>query len=195
MAVTWTSKLNRYVHKEGLELRKMTLGMEIILHNIPKLVLMVSVAALLGILLHTVITWFAFACIRRYASGLHASNGITCTLMTLLMFVAAPFALQVTYVDISVAVLLLMFALIGFALYLYAPADTAARPILGEKKRARLKKKTVTSSIIVLALTLVFLDEAFYGHVVLGASYVVLTVLPLAYRILGRSMNNYEQYE
>ena len=186
LAVAWTSSLNRYVQKEGIDLQKMTLGLEIILHNIPKLVLMTATAAFWGILPQTMITWLSFACIRRYSSGLHASNGITCTFMTLLMFVAAPIALQNLY--IGATTLTAIFAIIGLALYKYAPADTASRPILGSKKRARLKKKAVVTSTIVLALSLLFVDSIYYVNIVTGAIYTVIVALPLTYQILGRSM-------
>jgi accessory gene regulator B len=104
-----------------------------------------------------------------------------------------PYALQGIY--INTAAFILIFAVIGIGLYKYAPADTAARPILGKKKRARLKKKAVAASIVVLVLALVFLNEVYYGLVAAGAVYAIIAILPLVYKILGRSINNYEQYE
>jgi len=193
LAVNWTNRLNRYVRKDGLELKKMTLGMEIILHNIPKLILMLAVSAFLGLLVYSLITWAAFVCIRRYASGLHASNGIVCTFTTLLMFVAVPYAMRFVY--IGVVGLLFVSALVGIGLYRYAPADTEARPIIGKKKRARLKRNALVANVVVLALTLVFLGGEFYGHVAAGIFFAVLVLLPVMYSVLGRSMNNYEKFE
>ena len=185
--------INRYVQKDGIELQKMTLGLEIILHNIPKIILMMTVAIFLGILLQTAITWLTFASIRRYASGLHAQNSTTCTVASLLMFVAAPYVMQGVY--LSVGKFILIFAVVVYGLYRYAPADTAACPILGAKRRAKLKKRAVLSGIAVMVLAIIIFDDVFYVLVATGAVYAVIAVLPTTYKILKRSMNNYEKYE
>ena len=181
------------MQKEGIELQKMTLGLEILLHNIPKLVLMVAVSAILGILTQTIITWFSFVCIRRYASGLHATNSITCSVTTLLMFVLTPYILYGFHINMWI--LVVIFAVIGFGLFKYAPADTAARPILGKRKREKLKKKAVIASGILLVLALLLNNEAFYTLIAAGAVYALILVLPFTYKILGRSTNNYEKFE
>lgn len=80
----------------------------------------------------------------------------------------------------------------------YVP-DTAARPILGKKKRAKLKKKAAIASGFVLSLALILRftlnDQIFYSLVALGAMYAVVSVLPVTYMLLGRSMNNFEKFE
>ena len=193
IAVKCVGSLNRRVKKEGTDIQKMVLGVEILLHNIPKLILTVLIAALLGILPLTLITWLSFACIRRYASGLHASNNIACTITTLLMFVAIPYIVQGTHINILV--LFTVFGLVGIGLYNYAPADTKARPILGKAKRARLRKKSVIACACLLAFALVLRNQAFYVLFSIGAVYALVAVLPATYTILGRSKKNYEQYE
>lgn len=193
LAESWASSLNRYAKKEGIELQKMILGMEILLHNIPKLILMIFLAHFAGILSQTIAAWLPFAFIRRYAAGLHAKNSITCTIATLLMFVAVPLALQDVY--ISQAIFLAVFAVLGIGLYKYAPADTAARPIIGKAKRARLKRQSAIACATLPILTLMLRLEAFYVYVAIGAVFAVLCVLPLTYKLLGRSVNNYEQHE
>lgn len=195
LAVSWTSKLNQYTQKEGVELQKMTLGMEIFLHNIPRLVLLAVVAVLLGVLPQFAAILLPFSWIRKYACGLHARNGLNCTVVSLLLFVAVPFVLHALDIQMNAGTLVLVFVLISICLFKYAPADTAARPILGEKKRARLKRNSVIASIVLLILALLLLNETFYGHVALGVIYATVSVLPITYKILGRSMKNYEQHE
>jgi accessory gene regulator B len=193
LAVSWTNKLNRYAQKKDTDLLKMTLGIEILLHNIPKLILMVLSAVLAGVLLHTLLTWLSFACVRRYACGIHAGNSINCTFITLLLFVAGPYILKDVYIGTGAFVIIFAFVVLG--LYKYAPADTAARPIFGKKRRASLKKKAVISGIVAAVLTLVFLQESFYVFVAAGAVYATVLILPLTYVLLKRSMNNYEKYD
>jgi len=193
LSVSWATQLNRYVNREGVDFQKMVLGLEIMLHNVPKMVLMVVMAFALGILPQTLAVWFPFVLLRRYASGLHASGSIRCTIVSLLMFVAIPYVLWGLYIDEA----FLSIALMGtaFMMYKYAPADTAERPIIGKLKRVRLKKKAVVACCFLLALTLLFLREEFYVLIVTGAFFVVVTIMPLTYRVLRRSMNNYEKFE
>jgi len=192
-STAWINNLNRYANKEGIELQKMILGMEILLHNMPKLILMIAISLYFGILPQTLATWFSFIIIRKNAGGLHAGKSLTCTLITLLMFVAAPYAL--INIQINTAVFLLIFAVTGLGLYRYSPSDTAARPLLGKKKRARLKKRAVAASVFIMALGLLLRNEMLYGLLAVGALYALVAVLPLSYKILGQSMNNYESYE
>ena len=193
IARTCANGLNQYVHKEGKDLQKMVLGIEVLLHNVPKMILMFLVALMLGILHLVVLTWIPFACIRRYAGGLHASNSISCTVMTLLMFVAVPYFLQ--EVSISAIGVILLFGVICLGLWKWAPADTKAKPIVGAGKRKRLKKQAVISCMAVLAAVLLFGREEFYVFVLIGAAYALIAVLPLSYKILRRSERNYEKYE
>ena len=137
IARTWANGLNQYVNKEGKDLQKMVLGFEVLLHNIPKIIVMILAAHLLGVLHLTVLTWLPFACIRRYAGGLHASNSTSCTITMLLMFVAMPYFLQ--GVGISAIGMTLLYGIVCLGLWKWAPADTKAKPIIGEEKRRRLK--------------------------------------------------------
>ena len=174
-------------------MQKMILGMEILLHTIPKVALMLVAAAFLGVLPLTLAAWLPFACIRRYASGLHAKNSINCAVACMILFVAVPYLLQSVNIDIVTHVL--AFVVTGIILYKYAPADTESRPIIGKKKRARLKKEAVIANFVLLMLSVFFIDASLYLMVSLGVVSAAIHTLPLLYKLLGRRTNNYEQYE
>ena len=193
IARSWANGLNQYVNKEGKDLQKMILGIEVLLHNVPKMIIMVLVAYILGILTLTVLTWIPFAFIRRYAGGLHASNSISCTIVTMLMFVAVPYFLQ--GVGISAISMIVLFGIICLGLWKWSPADTKAKPIIGAKKRNRLKRQAVIACMAMPALALLIGNEAFYVFVLVGAVYALIVVLPITYKILRRSERNYEKYE
>jgi accessory gene regulator B len=183
---------NLSVKKENTDYLKMVYGLESIFHNVPKLILMIIFSALLGILPQTFITLLPFALIRRYAAGVHAKNSISCALMSLIMFVAVPFLAKGIYVN--AAIMFLSLAFVAFIMYRYAPADTEARPILGNMKRKKLKRKAIIACAFLPVLALI-LHETFYVLIVTGAIYAAIAVLPVTYNFLGRSINNYEQYE
>ena len=51
---------NRCTNKEGLEFTKMEIGIEVILINVPKLVIMYFIAIILGVVLQTLIIHGAY---------------------------------------------------------------------------------------------------------------------------------------
>lgn len=193
IAVGLTEKLNKHVNKEGIELQKMVLGMEILLINIPKIIFILILSTFLRLTLHTFIILFSFAFIRRYASGLHASNNINCTFVSFFMFIVIPYLLQ--DVIINEIILIFIFTFTCFGLYKYAPSDTAAKPILGKSNRDMLKRKAITANIFILFLALLIHESKFFILFSTGVIYGVICILPLTYKILKRSMNNYEKYE
>ncbi|MCL2189138.1 MAG: accessory gene regulator B family protein [Defluviitaleaceae bacterium] len=193
LAVSWTIALNRYANRDGLELKKMILGMEMLLHNVPKLILMVVTAYIVGILPLTLATWLSFAVIRRYASGLHANNSIVCSVMTIIMFVFLPLALQ--NVIISHVTLVVAFATFGVSLCLYAPADTLARPIVNKMRRIILKRKSIIACFSLFITTLIFHMDKLSVAILIGVACAISLTLPISYKALKRSMNNYEKYE
>jgi len=192
-AMNLTGRLNRYAGKSGLELRKLELGMEIALINVSKLAVVYLLALLLGVVVQTFIVSLAFAATKRYSFGLHALNSTVCTLVSCLMLVVVPWALQ--GVGISNIAVMVMFVPIVVCLYLYAPADTNARPLVGPKNRARLKKKAVAIGVVLMLVALVVPSGDVKLLIVLGVVLQCVAIMPLSYKILRRRGRNYEQFE
>jgi len=192
-ALVLATRLNKYTHKEGLEFEKLVLGMEIFLINVSKMIVVYLLAVLLGIVPITLIVQGAYVVIKRYSFGLHALNTSVCTLGSCIMFVGLPWLLQ--GVAINVYMVVMAFVPFIICLYLYAPADTEARPLVGRKHRVRLKKRAVVSGIVLMIVAMIVPSEAVKFLIVLGASYQVISILPITYKILRRSKNNYEVYE
>jgi len=186
-------KLNTYTNKDGLELQKMKLGIEIFLINVSKLIIIYLLSALLDIVQSTLFVHSAFILVKRYSFGLHALNSTVCTLVSVCMFVFIPFILSGVGIGNHI-VLPIHFAILFF-LYLYAPADTKARPIVGLKNRRLLKKKAFGCGVAVMLATLLIPSEPIKLLLTLGAIYQCMSILPITYKILKRSEKNYEHYE
>ena len=193
MAQHLVDSINVYARKEGLELQKMVLGMEILLLNISKLIIIYVLAYWCGILDKTFIIHASFALVKRYSFGLHALNSTVCTLVSCCLFVVIP--LLISDVGIHNKIVIAIFPFIIFALYRYAPADTKARPLIGTMLRKSLKKKAVVCGVVVMAIALLIPNESIKLLLVLGAVYQSIFILPLTYKILKRSERNYEEYE
>ena len=193
MALSLTAKLNRYTGKEGLELKKMTYGMEVLIINISKIIILYLLAWALGIVVQTLIIHAAYGVIRRYSYGLHALNSTVCTVVSCCMFVFIPwlmYGMEVGNIAVACA-----FAAIIFCLWRYAPADTEARPLVGPKMRARVKKKAVACGIGLMITALLMPSQAVKLLILMGAAYQTISILPLTYKILKRSERNYEKHE
>ena len=187
------SRFNRYMGKEGLELQKLVLGLEIMIINVSKFIIIYLAAFLLGTLWQTVVLHVGYMLVKRYSFGLHALNSTICTLVSCTMFVFIPRLLQ--GVGVNSWVVLTAFVPIIVCLYLYAPADTKARPILGAKLRARLKRKSVVCGMVLLVIALIVPDSHVKLLLILSAAYQCMGILPITYKLLKRSVRNYETYE
>ena len=192
-AITLTGKLNRYSGKEGLELKKMAYGMEVMLINISKLVIIYLLSWALGLLVQSLIVHVAYVLIKRYSFGLHALNSTVCTVVSCCLFVFIPWLLY--GVEVGNLAVAGVFAVIIFCLWRYAPADTEARPLVGAKIRARNKKKAVIFGVVLMTAALLVPSDSIKFLILLGAAYQAVSILPLTYKILKRSERNYEAYE
>ena len=187
------ARLNYYVGMEGLELQKLVLGMEMVVINVSKLVVLYLLSAILGILLQTVVLHGAYMLIKRYSFGLHALNSTVCTLVTCILFGFVPWLLQGMSIDNMAVVAIFMPVIV--CLYLYAPADTKARPLIGVKTRAQLKKRAVGAAIVLMVTALLIPSQEVKFLLCLGAIYQCTFILPITYKLLKRSEKNYEIYE
>lgn len=194
-AVWLAGKLNRYTRKEGNELTKMTLGMEVILINVFKLTVVYVLAAVVGVLGLTFAAHIAFVAIKRYSFGLHALNSTVCTIASCTMFVLLPWLVSNFSLGIGNLTVAAVFAGILLSLFFFAPADTKAKPLFGANNRKKLKMKAVISGVVVLIAALLIPNEAIKLLVTLGAVYQGISITPLMYKILKRSERNYERYE
>lgn len=131
--------------------------------------------------------------IKRYSFGLHALNSTVCTIVSCILFVVLPWLLQGFFINNAIVVA--AFTPIVVCLRLYAPADTKARPLIGQKLRARLKRNAVVCGVVLMVLTLLVPSETVKFLLTLGAVYQTVSVLPVTYKILKRGWNNYEKYE
>lgn len=188
-----TMKLNKNLKKDGLELMKMKLGVEIICINITKFIIVFAVAALLGLIKEAIFMCLIFGSVRRSGFGLHAKNSIVCTMVTLLMFVGG------SYVSYSIRMnnylIFGVFLVLNLLLFKYAPGDTENHPILGKKLRQKLKKETVIAGIALMILAMIVPSQLIKSLITLSVSYEVISILPITYKIFNRGYKNYEKFE
>ncbi|PSM58877.1 accessory gene regulator ArgB-like protein [Clostridium diolis] len=193
IALKLVAKINRDNQLDNVNYKKMKYGLEVIIINLSKTSFILLIAFLLGILQKTLTIMLSFAFIRRYAFGIHAKNSISCTILTSIYFFTGAYIPNFIHADNYM--ILLMFSTTILLLYLYAPADTDARPLTGRKLRKSLKKKALLSGSILMTLTFFINDFSLKFFISYGALCEALTIIPIIYKLFNRRYKNYEYYQ
>lgn len=186
-------RINTRVKKEGLELAKMKLGLEIIFINMNKFFIVFLIASYCNLLKESLFMSFIFGSIRRTAFGIHAKNSMICTLVTSIMFVAGPYVSY--YIKLDNSAVLASFIIMTFSFYKYAPADTENHPILGEDLRLKLRNETVLKSLFFMVIAMIVQIQVIKAMIILAIGFETVSILPITYKILNRGYKNYEKYE
>ncbi|MBK1809913.1 accessory gene regulator B family protein [Clostridium sp. YIM B02505] len=186
-------KINKVIQKDGIELQKVKLGIEILLINISKFILILLISIKLHLVIETTIITIVLWVIRSKAFGLHAKNSIICTITSLMLFVTGGYVSNL--MEFNKYLIFCIFIIINIALYMYAPADTEYHPLIGQALRQSLKKRSVITGVILMIIALVSPNYVITNLITLASIFEVLSILPLTYKVLNRRYNNYEQYE
>lgn len=188
-----TIKINSRLNKQGLEYKKMKLGVEVLVINLSKAAVILFAAAQLGTLKETLLMLMIFGALRKSSFGLHSNNSIICTLTCLVVFI---FGASVSYyIRLSKLLVAVIFMVLNLLILKYAPADTAKHPLLGKKLRKRLRKKSVTAGVLFMITALAISEPAIQIMIIIAVSAQVVSILPITYKILNRRYKNYELYE
>lgn len=146
-------------------------GLEMIIGEVPKLIIMFLIAYILGVLKLTLIAYFALLPYKYYVGGVHAKSHIACLITTPLIYsgnaiVSKLIPVIPLYYRIIVAILVLIFGII--VITKYAPADTENVPILRKKER---KYKKIMS-YITISITLIV-------AIIIHKNYIISNILVL----------------
>ncbi|MFR5772388.1 MAG: accessory gene regulator ArgB-like protein [Lachnospirales bacterium] len=123
---------------DHIEKVKIAYGMEILLENLIKTVVIIGLALALGGLKYTLVAILSFAILRFFTFGLHCQSGVMCLLLSVFLDVISPILIKDIYVG-TIARSVLMITYI-FIIFRYAPADTENHPLVKKEVRKHAKK-------------------------------------------------------
>ncbi|GMK38603.1 putative AgrB-like protein [Paenibacillus sp. CCS19] len=187
---TWLSAQNNGDHIAYL---KMKLGIEMLLINVTKTLIVYGVSLVCHLFFQTLILHGAYYAVRRYSFGLHASTSLNCTLVSILMFVGTP---QLSpYINLSNLAVVGLGLLFAALLYRYAPADTDKFPLIGAERRRKLRRLSAATSLIITLIAIIASSPTVTALLMLGVALQIITIMPITYKLLKRSVRNYEKYE
>lgn len=168
-------------------------GIEIVLINFTKIAFIMALAAMLNIFWTILIIMISYGALRRYAFGVHASTSLGCTLTTIICFFSGAFLSS--YVLENKFILAGMFTISIISILAFSPADTEARPLLGKKKRDKLKRKSIYVGLITFILAMYMKDFRIGFLIAYGNLLEAFMIMPVTYKVFKRRYKNYERYE
>lgn len=185
--------MNQSLSLSELEFLKMKIGFEVILINITKGIVIYGLAMILNVFFYTLLLHCSYLVIRNKSFGLHARSSLMCTVISILLFVIIPF--WVKDVILNPVVILIVFFVSFCCLFRYAPADTEKLPLIGAKKREKLRRESAIRCTLLGLIALGLANSSIGTMITFGVGIQIVFILPITYKILKRSCNNYEQYE
>ncbi|WP_416365227.1 accessory gene regulator AgrB [Paraclostridium ghonii] len=180
-----TNLANSY-ELDRIQFLKCKLGIELLLINFTKFIVVYGLAFILHTLVLTAIFHLSFFCIRVSSYGVHAKNSWVCSVISLIVFVLGPklaYSLTIpAYISVIIALLSI------YNIYKYAPGSTKKNKINISSKQTNLKIRSLLTCIIILIISFLFKNNInnYFNLILLGQFTAVLGIMPIAYKISER---------
>ena len=170
-------------------------GIQLIVGEIPKLLLMLLIALILGVLWQTVLAYFLILPYKYASGGFHLKTHMGCFLGTILCYCGN--AILSTYivlpVNIKIAFIVLNL-LVGIVMITkYAPADTVNLPILTKKERKTKKVLSYVFLTVNMIVALIVPNKIISNILIFGTMVQTFSITRLAYKIT-KNEYGYETY-
>ncbi|MCE7783099.1 accessory gene regulator AgrB [Staphylococcus xylosus] len=160
---------------DHIEYLKMRLGMQVVVSNFFKAIVIYGVSILCHMFLYTLTVHLSFFIIRYFAHGAHAKNSLACYLESLVYFVLLPWI--VGYIQVSFIIMYPLAFLGLIAIIIYAPSATKKQPI-PQRLRKGKKIKAICVTLCLLLISL-FLTEPYQQLILLGIIIISILQLPI----------------
>jgi len=171
-------------------------GLEIIIGEIPKLILLVVVAIILKIGWLVVFAYLTMLPYKVMAGGFHLKTNIGCLIGTFTVYygnvlISKYMVIEPIYLKYIIIIATWIFSIIMISLY--APADTINLPILRKKERKTKKILSYIFATIMLIGSLVIENNTLANILLINVIVESVCISRLAYKIT-KNEYGYENY-
>lgn len=192
LSVKWAAYLARELDSNRVQENRMAFGLELFLGELIKLFLVITISTMLGILPEVLTIALTAGFLRLASGGEHCSAYYRCLIGGITCFLALGGVAHVLYPLLSRPALLITVAtgsMISLALLLmYAPGDTANKPITAAEDKERFKKWSLIIAglyfILMITMITIPLAEMLVLPMLIGMLEQTFTVTPWGYRFL-----------
>lgn len=182
----------KYPNYSQDKLDEIEYGLEAIYLTFTKVIVIFSIAYILGVLKELVIVLLFYNLLRTTAFGMHAKKSWHCYLISISVFVGG--AMLCKYININVYVKLVLSSISFICMILYAPADTYKRPLINSKKRKIYKISSIFISLVYIIFIFIFKDNVISNYLFMGLLAASMMIHPVTYRMFQLPYNNYKTY-
>lgn len=173
VAVGFCDWLNTISPRSPEENKVIQYGVELLLDNIIKLIVIVFIGIVLGKGFETVVVLSAFCALRLQAGGIHAKTGLGCGFSVLLVWAIS--ILGDTYFDIKTLFLPCIYIVSVLVVICCVPRTINIKYFSVQDK---LRKKLYSIVVLTLMMTIAFLSPFLRGLIIYPVILEVLTLLP-----------------
>lgn len=171
-------------------------GIQLIVGEIPKILLLFVVAFILKIGWLTVFAFFAILPYKKYSGGFHLKTHLGCIIGTCLFYFLTVYmskyiVFEQVYTKYIIILVEWIFSMI--MVKLYAPADTENLPILSEKERKYKKIMSYVTLTITLIVAVVIPNNIISNILMIGTFLQTISITKIAYK-LSKNKYGYEVY-
>lgn len=171
-------------------------GLELILGEIPKVLLLFLLGFLLGVGWYVLFAFIVIAPYRGMSGGFHLHTHLGCIITTNLFYIGNVFISKYLVLDsIEKYILIGLSFIFGILMIsMYAPADTENVPIINKEER---KKKKILSYIFltVMLIAAIFIQDRILSNIlIIGSIIQTITITRFAYKLTNNEYGH-EVYE
>ncbi len=171
-------------------------GIQLIVGEIPKILLLFVVAFILKIGWLTVFAFFAILPYKKFSGGFHLKTHLGCIIGTCLFYFLTVYmskyiVFEQVYIKYIIILVEWIFSMI--MVRLYAPADTENLPILSEKERKHKKIMSYVTLTITLIVAMLIPNNIISNILIIGTFLQTISITKIAYK-LSKNKYGYEVY-
>lgn len=171
-------------------------GLQLIIGEIPKILITFVIAYIIGVLKLTLITVLVLTPYRASSGGFHLKTHIGCILSTTLYYcgvaILSKYLIITGIIKYILALTIWIFGMI--MVKLYAPADTENVPILRKSERKQKQILSYITLTVGIAISLIVKNSVISNILLFGNLVQTMMITRLAYKLTG-SKYGYEVYQ
>ena len=175
------------------QLEEIEYGLESIYLTITKMIIIFSLAAILGIFKEVIVLSIFYNVIRCTAFGIHATKSSYCLITSIIMFIGGVYICN--YLSLVLITKFLIATICLICIFKYAPADTYKRPLINAKKRKRYKIISFISGSIFTILIIIYSKDVISNYLLVGMIESVIMIHPITYKLFKLPYDNYKNYK
>ena len=171
-------------------------GLELIIGEVPKILLLFIIAIVLKIGWLVIFAYFTMLPYKIVAGGFHLKTNIGCTIGTLSIYYGnVLISKYITWTQIytKYIVILIAFVFSMIMVSLYAPADTVNLPILTKRERKTKRILSYVFATITLLVAIIIKDNILSNILLLNVLIESICISKVAYK-LTKNEYGYENY-